>query len=510
MLVFDVTFIAVLVFFSSFVLRLPAVFPNTPDFDFYGHAYYSKLIKVQKSGPFGPIQFNVLGAKAYYAPMLWNFLVSRIPYRILLRIQNVLNPLLEALFLSMLFFFAPQLGLAIPEALLLIALLFFTPALFTRISNGPRLQSFTPRLTGEVLTSIFFLLEIARIQLGMEMLFLLQVAVATMAVMASKFGPQALGLISFTYFGLSLSAFPIAAFFAALGFCAVLFPKQSIKAWGVQIAHLSEISRRTRHKIFETTKTKTLRDLLSEFPKKAFFSSLLKNYWPTKILFGFPLVFGSLFLHAYTGQPLIGNVAAEIAISGLIVFGLTSLPVGRFLGHPERYLTHIAPVFAYLAVSTPQSSPTNTILFVLILYGALFFLAETLSFSVLFGHFAEKREQERKSIIDHLSVDKSESLVVLYPFYGGPGTWRVLLETNHQVLDDLVNPAVSGAPLEFFAEYPNIDLDKLKVLESKHGLKWVVMGSREYDKLSTARQQLFENWSETRTSNGGSIIFGRF
>jgi hypothetical protein len=136
------------------------------NFDTYGHLYFSKEVKEQKSGPFGEIKVNVVGSTGFSHPFFLHWLVSFFPIDKVMKYQKVINPSLDSLFTVIIYIVFRKIGFSQEEAFLISAIYIFTPMWFSNLSMGPRITSFTPRLFSEILSNSFFIITLVPLGLS--------------------------------------------------------------------------------------------------------------------------------------------------------------------------------------------------------------------------------------------------------------------------------------------------------------------------------------------------------
>ena len=70
---------------------------------------------------------------------------------------------------------------------------------FSTLSVGPRVTSFTPRLMSEIILSVFFFITVYNLETSYLNIIFLSSLLATYILMSTKFGLQAIILISIPY-----------------------------------------------------------------------------------------------------------------------------------------------------------------------------------------------------------------------------------------------------------------------------------------------------------------------
>ena len=128
---------------------------NQPiQFDGWGHLYYSVLVKEQKSGPFGPIEPNVVAKGKFHYPLLFHWIISRLPRRVLLKFNKLVCPTLDASILAISIFYFSKQEIDIKIIFVASLLYIFGPSYFSKISIGPRSTLFSTRIFSELFFTI--------------------------------------------------------------------------------------------------------------------------------------------------------------------------------------------------------------------------------------------------------------------------------------------------------------------------------------------------------------------
>ena len=147
--------ICLLVF--ALLMRLAAIRGEVQQFDSHGHLYFAKELKTQKQGPFGSIKVKVLGVDYFNHPYLWHWIIGIFPIDFVIKNQKFWNPIIDSFVSILVYLVALKLDFTKNEAFLAYALYLFSPMWFSRLAIGPRINSFTPRLAGEVVSNFFFI-----------------------------------------------------------------------------------------------------------------------------------------------------------------------------------------------------------------------------------------------------------------------------------------------------------------------------------------------------------------
>ena len=117
----------ILIFIICLTQRGILALNHRTGFDTYGHLYFAKKIKEQKSGPFNAIKTDVVGSDYFYHHNLiyWMYGAFGIPF--LLRFHKCINPLLDSTFACMIYVFFRHIEVAETTSLYATLLYIFMP-----------------------------------------------------------------------------------------------------------------------------------------------------------------------------------------------------------------------------------------------------------------------------------------------------------------------------------------------------------------------------------------------
>ena len=95
----------------AFVLRYLIIRKAENNFDVYGHLYFIRQIKEKGKGPFRSIETNILESEDLDNPFLWHWIAGFLPTEFTLRHNNLLNPLLDATYISIIYALSLMMGI---------------------------------------------------------------------------------------------------------------------------------------------------------------------------------------------------------------------------------------------------------------------------------------------------------------------------------------------------------------------------------------------------------------
>ena len=183
----------IILFLFALFMRLAAIRgEEINQFDSYGHLYYAKELKAQGQGPFGSIKVKVISNEGSSLPFLWHWILGFFSIPFIIKHQKYWNPIIDSFFAILIYMIALRLGLSNHDSLLAYALYIFTPMWFSRLAIGPRVNSFTPRLSGEIVANLFYIIVCLPIDAPHWALLLGGGLLSGYVIASSKFGIQAL------------------------------------------------------------------------------------------------------------------------------------------------------------------------------------------------------------------------------------------------------------------------------------------------------------------------------
>jgi len=471
-------------FFTAFAIRLFAIRGEVQQIDSHGHLYRAKELKAQRKGPFGSIKLKVVGSTYNSVPYLWHWIIGFFSITFINKHQKYWNPFLDSLFAILIYFISLNLGLSNNEAVLSYGLYLFTPMWFSRLAIGPRINSFTPRLSGEIAGNLFFIVTCLPIDAPYWVLLILGVLFASYVLASSKFGIQVLFFITPIVSVFLLSWFPI--FTLAIAFVIILIASKGkfLKSLKQQINHLKnyflinlskEVYASTRNMFDEEYKLKTDEKLLNYFLRLLVLLTLRNSY--TGVLIKLPLLWISFVFLLLAPDLNILDLYWEPVAAALVVYFLTNIPKLLFLGEAERYLNYVA-FFIILSTVMIFGSINNLWLFLLLFYGINYLAVEGIVLPIL-NKKSSLMEIENKKIINYLAT-MEKSVVLCFPYSAGGGYSQIMANTPHYTLDHTKSSDEFSRKLKtkYGAKYPFIDLNKINNLRDEFGVKILIVDAK--------------------------------
>ena len=498
----------------AFVLRYLIIRKSENNFDVYGHLYFIRQIKEKGKGPFRSIETNILESEDLDNPFLWHWIAGFLPTEFTLRHNNLLNPLLDATYISIIYALSLMMGIQLSEASLIILLYLASPLFFTKLNIGPRLL-FTPRLFSEVFVNLFFIVTLLPLGLSEGLKLTMGALCVFLVLGSSKFGLQALLFMTPMIAVFENSLVPLVSFCIGLLAILMLSGFSFAKSLRVQFSHLiwyfrknlkgkTPVSKRNDlRRIFsfhgERTLLENLARLMIRLLQDFSYSSMFLKF-PSLILF-FILLIRCFDLGTYDSLGLCDGPVFSCSI----LFLLTSLPLLLFLGEAERYVSHLSYFVILGVVIMANSLNLKWILYCLIGYGLLYFLIE-----VCFLRDPRKaRAAEDRKLLSFLRKQSSPTNLVIYPFHA-LSMWRVLLETKAKVLYPFhLKKEVKGVVNQRYCpEYPYTNLVHLDEMAAELGINMLVVDKKELSRKLPG-WRIGENWQELDLGGKFHSVFSR-
>ena len=485
-----------LLFAIAFFFRMLACRGAVQSFDSYGHLYYVSVLKTQNQGPFGSITIKVVEGVAYSTPFLWHWILGFFPIKLVVKHQKFWIPVVDSIFAVIIFIVAKRIGFSNELAILTFALYIFTPMWFSRLAICPRIQSFTPRHSGEIATNLFFVMTCLSLGMPIWLSAVLGVCFAFYVLSSSKFGVQALLFLTPLVSIFSLSVIPLVSLLVALTLLAVASKGAFVNSIKQQFGHLRwyflknlkggmAVSNRNR---LDGLYLRRVDEGLLHYLARVLIMLIVRNSY-TGVLLKMPIIVFVVFAWVLVPVSIIPSAYLAPVWASLIVYCLINLPPLLFLGEAERYLNHVAAFIILASVQVSLQLDLTAVLWVLVAYGALYLLAEAFVLPRLTKNTGVT-EIDSQKVIDFLR-DQVSTAVLAYPYHAGGGVYRIMSETSHKTVFPfaITEDFLKKIETKFSAKYPYIDITKLDAMHRELGVSVLVVLKAAVD------ENLGPNWA---------------
>lgn len=304
----------------------------------------------------------VLGGKYDY-PFFAHWVASIFVGKNIVKYEKYISPLVDTIYISIGYFYIKYLVEFYQVNIENLELKYFLLGIFSismiKISTGPRIYSFTPRIFGELFIFVFFISLHIYFITENNYFLLIAIIFSAFALNTSTFGSQVLALGSLILSVILFSFIPFISFLISLLVAYLIsfghyknILKQQLK-YSSQYARYGQFNHpavKNRNKLKQYKKLFSL--LINEKYKEAyglfmsdltFFNVFYKN---VDILLGFILIF---FIN------IDDSFLISLFISFFIIFLLTSFKPFLFLGESDRYLDYLVIFTIFiLLVSLPD------------------------------------------------------------------------------------------------------------------------------------------------------------
>ena len=487
------------VFLASLTSRILVSRKVTPGFDIYGHLCFASTLREQRRGPFGSITLRLVGASAYSQPFMWHWLVGFFDAKWLQRNQAWLNAVIDSLFVAMSFLIAQWSGLSERVAIYAVAIYLLTPMWFSSIAIGPRIAAFTPRLSSEVATNLFFMVCLFPIGLSELHIVILAGVLAAFVLSSSKFGVQAMLFLTPLVSLVGGTLLPILSLVVGVILTFVVSRGRFIGQIKSQLMHLAWYFKENLKGKMHVSNRNSFRALFtrSEPSLKAHLVKLVHRILSensyTAVSVKLPVIFIVAFIFIQSmgsGSNMYGSPLGAPIIAACLVYFVVNLRPFLFLGEAERYLNHVAFFIALFAAKYMLDSGFESLLWTLFVYGAVYWGVETFALEKLKPKHLRQRVIEDDRVIQDLRTLTQPTVVLGYSYHAAGGVFRVIFETIHSAIYCLCTSKDFSERFNavYASDYPYVKLEKLDDMADEYGVGYVVLDRRE---LSTHG---FENW----------------
>lgn len=501
----------------SLFCRIFTVRKCLPGSDVFGHLLFAKTLREQGGGPYSHILLPLVGATPHAQPLLWHWLVGRFSIQAILRNQAWINAAFDAMFVPIIFIIAIHTGNSTLVAISAAVTYLLTPMWFSSIALGPRISGFTPRLSSELITNIFF--AICLLPLGLSGAGSLVIAgvLAWLVISSSKFGLQALLFLSPIVSLISSNYMPMYAFMVGILLSLVFSRGEAFKIFKSQLAHLQSYFRenlkRRMHisdrNSFAFLLTKRLHESRIQYFVHIIHRLLRENSY-TSLILKMPVLFLVLFgiVQDQTVNAAGGSTSyVSPILAGTILFLVINLRPLLFLGEAERYLNHIAIFIVLFAAQYAVTSSSVWLLIGIWVYGFAFWILEIAMNHSFKTKILLKRMIEDNNIIADLKSMRP-TVVLAYPYQNVGGTFRIGLETQHLSIYTLEGAFTELTFTQDFNQrysegYPFVKLSALDEMSERFGIGYVVVDRNSLRIRGIADWKPSANW--TRRGVGGEV-----
>ena len=474
----------------SLVSRILVSRNTRPSFDVYGHLCFVQSLKEQQRGPFDSITLRIVGASPYSQPFMWHWLVSMFDVRWLLRNQSWLNAVIDSLFVVIAFLVALSSGLSERVAIYAVAIYLLTPMWFSSISAGPRIAGFTPRLSSEVATNLFFMVSLLPTGLSEFYAVILAGMLAAFVISSAKFGVQAMLFLTPLVSLIGGTLLPILSLVAGTALALAASRGRLIGQIRSQLTHLAWYFKENLKGKMHVSGRNSFRNLFrrSEPSLKAHLTQLIHRILSENSYTSVAAKLPVIFVVVYVFIRSIGSesdtysltMAAPIISAGVIYFVVNLRPF-LFLGEAERYLNHVAFFIALFAAEHMLEYGYEPGLWALFVYGLVYWGIETFALKKLEPPRFRQRAVEDDRVIEDLQTLTQPTVVLGYGYHVAGGIFRIILETMHRTVYCLFTGKAFSERFNalYASDYPVVKLEKLEDMADEYGIGYIVLDRRE-------------------------------
>jgi hypothetical protein len=503
--------ICLMLFVMTTLVRRVGARHAITNFDTHGHLYFSQLVRQQGSGPFGKLQIAIQGMPPHASPVLWHWLLSFIPHRILERFHPWLPPVSEGVFVASCHALCLASGFPEDIAWVACALYVFTPLWFSRLAIGPRVNSLTPRLASELCVNLYFIILLLPLELSSWVRVPMAVALGSFTLLSSKFGAQALVFLSIPAGLLTLEPTLFAALCGSFALSLAVSRGQFRSILMQQVQHLGWYAKKNAGGEMPISSRNSARGLVTAIrsarvtgEKDALLLALLSTNSYTAVALKAPLV-PALGFAMLAAPPVFEQQSpwAGPFLAACLVYLLVNRPRFLFLGEAERYLNHVAFLAALGAASTLNAAVTA----VLLGYGLVYWALESfwLHRALAMERDAQTVEEDARQVLRALDADRAGS-VICCPDHT-VGIWRIMARGYQTVHPHFLPPKGRNEFEERYGSspYPNVSLSKLDQMALDLGVTHVILYRSDWLERGLPGGEHLVNWE--RVDAGGQSFY---
>lgn len=462
--------------FFRFFLRF--IYKKDIDFDTYFHLFLINHLRING------IQ-NMIETKRFIKPFglnypwMMHFFISLFPKKFDMLFERFFNPFLDSLFTISLYIVTYYITDSNNQALIVAILYLFTPAMFTTLSLGPRIKSFTPRLFGEIVSSMMFIFEYLYFLNDNYLFLILAIVFSGFAYLSSKFSVQAIVFMSIFLFLFTFDIEYLVVLIGGFILSMILSRGKYFEVLKQQVEHLKWYFIKNIQGEMSVSKRNSLKVLVEYLKNKKYkkiIGALLFQNTFVIILTRFPLVYLALY---FIYDDYIINGKLELVdyfiISSFIIFFISSLKWFLFIGEAERYINYMV-FFIILKVSFFLEE-NILYLVVFMICGIIFYI---LDFILLWKE--TNKNSVNDELINWLNYKNKELKIATIPYH--LGGWRIVESTKHNWLygvffiDDNDTKTLNS----YTKKYPFLDINKADKIIDEYNLDYIFYNKQALDK----------------------------
>lgn len=490
--------------FALFLQRLTLVWRYHRKFDPWGHLFFVCAVQEQRTGPVNPINVPVVEGGEFHYPLFVHWCLSGIPKKFLLRFAELINPIVEAILISMLLIFLYVTGMDEDVIIWTFLLYMFTPLLFSKVALGPNVTQFTTRIYSELAATLMLAVIVGSDVLPLALQCVLTSTLIAFIAMSSKFGLQVITLIFLPVSLLLMNGALIFGWIAGLGLAILISRGALLNTFQAQLDHLIWYFKGMRDgslPMADRSSFSFLKEKGAGYFRNVMFGLLIRNPY-TVLLIKAPsfclLPLWIFFLWKNNAWNEWHNLLIFLTVT-YAVFFLTVQKVFQFLGEGERYISHFAFFYALVFSVTAMTIQANGLLWLMLAYGALYWVLEVIVFGVRrYG----KQDFDEDEVVGLMKTLPEGTVVLPYPYHVAP-PWRLMIETKLKPIFPIVATGPKVEQLREWETYPFMDLAYANQMHSEFGLQVIVV---QDSKMTEESWHTFKSigWPVTRV-RGASI-----
>ena len=460
--------------FTLFFRSLVRIFfPKLIDFDTYFHLFLIDYIR--KNGISNLIETErFIKPFGLNYPWMVHFIFSLFPKKWDSFLEKFFNPILDSLFVVVLYIFIYYVTGLNEKALYGSLLYIFTPATFSILGTGPRIKSFTPRLFGEIVGSLTLIFEYLYLEMGSFIFLFIAIFFASLVFLASKFSLQALVFINVFIILFTQDLYLLSVIIGGFVLAIIYSKGKYLDILKQQLIHLKWYfiqNLKWKMAVSNRNSIKVFINLLKEKNIKGIISYLLFENSFFILIYKIPIVLFVLFYLDFD------SILDIFIVSGLIIFIISSLKWFLFIGEAERYINYILPFIVLKAVLIFNF---ETLIY-FIIYGFIYYLLDIV---VLKKITYKKGDLDNDVLINWLNQQNKKLRISTIPFH--LGGWRIVQATHHNWLYSagaFINEKDTRDITNFMISYPFLDINQADKIIDFYNLDYIFYNKKVVDRF---------------------------
>ena len=469
MLVFIISVLCVLILLYLF---LAIKIAQDQQFDTYFHIFLVKQLAKYGINFIRKENTRLIRPGYFQYPFFIHWLIARCPASSHSWLLKYINFFLHIVYALLVFVFCFHVLHSLYLSWFAMAFYLLTPAFYSLLAVGPRVKGFTPRMSGELLGSLYFVVVFLYLSTPGVWLFVFATFLGAVLFLSSKFSVQALlfGTVLLSLFTWHISL--VVILFLGFLLANVLSSGLAYSLLIRQLKHLGWYFVNTIKGNMPRSDRNSIKKLYRAIASKRLpliGKAFIMDHAILGVLFRFPVYYFTIFAFIsilFQGHHL--NVLDWFFITATILFVAVNVRWLLFIGEAERYLNYFVPFILVEFLMHASEILLSVGLVLTIIFSLFFIIGEHFVFKPYMKKFGGSAE----ACFAILKKHPQQLNVATIPYYT-LGGWRILAETEHNWLYNAgfwTNKADQDELDSLMVKYPVLDLQKVDQLIERYQL----------------------------------------